>query len=43
MRKMTIEEMEYEDAKADMLIEEEKIRQYEEARERAAKKGPESL
>lgn len=43
MRKMTIEEMEEEDAKADMWIQEEKIRQHEEALERASKNGSERL
>ena len=43
MRKMTIEEMEEQDAMADAWIEEEKIRQHEELLEKESKNGFESL
>jgi len=43
MRKMSIEEMEEQDAMADAWIEEEKIRQYEEVLEKESKNGSESF
>lgn len=43
MKKMTIEEMEEQDAMANAWIEEEKIRQWEESLERASRNGSESL
>jgi hypothetical protein len=43
MKKLTWQEMEEQDSMADAWIEEEKIRQWEEALERASQNGSESL